>query len=498
MTDIRVTYSGLISVAVGLTTIITGLLFTLIITRTLDPIEFGTWGVITVLFLGVLQIEPIVSYWVTREIARGLESGKTAIFSSGIFSAVAIIIYLIIMFFVDNGTDTDFNSMFFAIFLIPLIFLNRVLSGINLGWKPQAVSFGILTMGIIQIPMILIFVYFFDMGVIGIIISVAVGNISSIIVLAISAREKIKSEIQLKFLKKWFKLSWLPFYPGIAGMVHTYDVVVFALIVGSVEGIAFWTVAILLPTLVANSGLISTGVYPKLLKEGKMDNLKTNITQIFFFAFPLASIVLVFAQPGLFILNPIYQVAYPVVIIMTFQVMLNTLSTVFQSILKGVETVDVDEKASFKQYIKSKLFFLPTLLLIQYSVYITLLVIMLLVFSATTDLIDLIIYWAIIMLATQIPITTCHYIMVRKNLNVKFEKNIIIKYFVVALVVFSLIYFVSEQFLEYDNNIFIFVPKIILLTVIGICGYILITYLIDNSTKKLVSAIINELKQKFD
>ena len=353
MADIRVTYSGLISVAVGLTTIVTGLLFTLIITRTLDPIEFGTWGVITAIFLGVLNIEPIISYWVSREIARGLESARTAIFSSGIFSSFAIVIYLIIVYFVDNGTDTDFSVVLLAGILIPLIFLNRVLGGINLGWKPQAVSYGILTMGITQIPMALIFVYLFDMGVIGVIIAVAIGNLSSIIVLAISSREKIRHEIQIKFLKKWFKLSWLPFYPGIAGMVHSYDVVVFSLIVGSVEGIAFWTAAILLPSLVANSGLISTAVYPKLLKDGKMDNLKTNITQIFYFAFPLSAIVIVFAKPGLFILNPIYQIAFPIVIIMTFQVVLNTLSTVFQSTLKGIETVDVDEKSSFKQYIKS-------------------------------------------------------------------------------------------------------------------------------------------------
>ena len=497
MAEIRVTYSGLISVAVGLITIITGVAFTLIVTRTLDPVEFGTWGVITVLFLGVLQIEPIISYWATREVARGLESAKTAIFSSGIFSSIGIIIYLIIIHFVHNGTDTDFESVFFAAFLIPIIFLNRILSGINLGWKPQAVSYGILVMGVTQIPMALIFVYFFDMGVMGIIISVAIANISSIIVLAISAREIIKKEFQIKFLKKWFRLSWLPFYPGIAGMVHAYDVVVFSLMVGSVEGIGFWTAAVLLPNLISNSGLISTAVYAKLLQKGKMENLQRNVTQIFFFAFPLSAIVIVFAEPGLFILNPIYQIAFPVVIIMTFQVVLNTLSTVFQSMLKGVETVDVDEKASFKQYIKSKLFLLPTLLLIQYSVYITLLVIMLWVAGSDYDLIDLITYWAIIMLSTQIPITICHYIMVRKHLQITFEFSIILKYFAISLVVFSLIYYLTEQFLEYDSNVFVFIPAVLLFTMIGVFGYISITYLVDSRTKHLVSEIINELKERF-
>ena len=487
----------MISVVVGLLTVITGLVFTIILTRTLDPVEFGTWGVITVLFLGVLNIEPIISYWATREVARGLESAKTAIFSSGIFSSMAVIIYLIIVHFVHSGTDTDFESIFLAAFLIPIIFLNRVLSGINLGWKPQAVSYGILVMGVTQIPMALIFVYFFDMGVMGIIISVAIANISSIIVLAISAREIIKKEFQIKFLKKWFRLSWLPFYPGIAGMVHAYDVVIFALLVGSVEGIGFWTAAVLLPNLISNSGLISTAVYAKLLQKGKMDNLQRNVTQIFFFAFPLSAIVIVFAEPGLFILNPIYQIAFPVVIIMTFQVVLNTLSTVFQSMLKGVETVDVDEKASFKQYIKSKLFLLPTLLLIQYSVYITLLVIMLWVAGSDYDLIDLITYWAIIMLSTQIPITICHYIMVRKHLQITFEFSIILKYFAISLVVFSLIYYLTEQFLEYDSNVFVFIPAVLLFTMIGVFGYISITYLVDSRTKHLVSEIINELKERF-
>jgi len=488
----------MISVVVGLLTVITGFVFTIILTRTLDPVEFGTWGVITVLFLGVLNIEPIISYWATREVARGLESAKTAIFSSGIFSSMAVIIYLIIVHFVHSGTDTDFESIFLAAFLIPIIFLNRVLSGINLGWKPQAVSYGILVMGVTQIPMALIFVYFFDMGVIGIIISVAIANISSIIVLAISARETIKKEFQIKFLKKWFRLSWLPFYPGIAGMVHAYDVVVFSLMVGSVEGIGFWTAAVLLPNLISNSGLISTAVYAKLLQKGKMENIQRNVTQIFFFAFPLSAIVIVFAEPGLFILNPIYQIAFPVVIIMTFQVVLNTLSTVFQSMLKGVETVDVDEKASFKQYIKSKLFLLPTLLLIQYSFYITLLVIMLWVAAASDyDVIDLITYWAIIMLSTQIPITICHYIMVRKHLQITFELSMILKYFAISLVVFGLIYYLTEQFLEYDSNVFVFIPAVLLFTMIGVFGYISITYLVDGRTKQLVSEIINELKGRF-
>ncbi|RZD44412.1 MAG: hypothetical protein CXT78_06590 [Thaumarchaeota archaeon] len=495
MAEIRITFTGLIAVATGMITAIIGIIFTLIITRMLDPVEFGTWGVISVIFLSVLQIEPIISYWTTREISRGLDSAKTAILASTILSSIGIVIFLLIAYVMGNKTDTDFQILFFASFLIPLIFLNKVLLGINLGWKPHAVSYGLLVFSIVQIPMALIFVYYFNLGVYGILFSVGIAYVSSIIVYVITAWEKIKKDFQIKFLKKWFKFSWLPFYPGVAGMIYSYDVIIFSLFVGTVEGIAFWTVAILLPSIVSHSGLISTAVYPKLLKYGKMDHLQRNITQIFYFGFPLSAIVIVFAQPGLFALNPIYQIVFPVVIIMTIQTFLNTLSTVFQAILRGVETVDMDENNGFKKYIKSKLFFLPTLLIIQYSIYISSLTVMLWFASSTSSQIELLVYWSLILLITQIPFTTYHFLMVRKKMQISLEYYKLLKYFVLSIIIFSFTYYLMEQFLEFNENIFVFIPNVLFFVLIGISGYICISYLIDDRTKQLVLEIIHEIRK---
>ena len=46
MSSIRVTYSGLITFVLMLVSIVTGLIFTLIVTRRLDQIEFGLWSLI--------------------------------------------------------------------------------------------------------------------------------------------------------------------------------------------------------------------------------------------------------------------------------------------------------------------------------------------------------------------------------------------------------------------------------------------------------------------
>ena len=46
MSNIRVTYAGLFSFLFGLISILTGLVFTIIVTRSLSVTEFGSWGVI--------------------------------------------------------------------------------------------------------------------------------------------------------------------------------------------------------------------------------------------------------------------------------------------------------------------------------------------------------------------------------------------------------------------------------------------------------------------
>ena len=66
MSNIRVTYSGLIGLVIGLSSVVTGLIFILIVTRSLTQEELGTWSLIGGLITYVVILEPMISYWATR------------------------------------------------------------------------------------------------------------------------------------------------------------------------------------------------------------------------------------------------------------------------------------------------------------------------------------------------------------------------------------------------------------------------------------------------
>lgn len=496
MSDIRVTYSGLFTLVFGLLSIITGLIFVLVITRTLSPQEYGTWGLINSLFVYSLVINSIVTFWSPREIARGNDSAKTALSFGGLLSAAGIVVYIISAYFVSLESDLDLTVIFFAALLIPFTFMHKQISAINIGWKPEVISYAVITIEIIKIPLVLSFVYFLGMGIEGIIITLIISSTIGTVIQVVYARKKITKFIKKEFIKKWLKTIWLSLYPRTVGLLFVTDVVVFFAITKSAEGVAFFSAALVIAGLVTYAGGITVGAYGKLLGGAKRTFLKENVTQLFYFAIPFAAISITFSKPGLFALNPLYEIAFPIVIFLSIRMMFFLLTQTFHSYLIGIENVDAKSNSTFKEYLKSKLFFLPNLQVIQNIVYIIILAIVLLVESKAVNEIDLVIHWSIIALITQIPVAIYLGYLVKKSFALTLEWMRIAKYLLVCTGVFSLSYVLYDKYLVYNSDIVQFVPNLLSFVAVGVVGYFVITYLIDSKTRALVNAIFSEIKRK--
>lgn len=160
MSKIRVTYSGLISFIIGIGSLLTGLIFTLIVTRRLTPEEFGEWGLIGALTGYVLMFSPVISYWNTREIARGEDSGRTSLQTSSLLSLIAILGYVLVITAFNENTEINLDLFLLAAIMIPMEYVKYSLTGICLGFKPQAGEYGLLIFESVKIPSGLIFIYF--------------------------------------------------------------------------------------------------------------------------------------------------------------------------------------------------------------------------------------------------------------------------------------------------------------------------------------------------
>ena len=498
MSNIRVTYTGLISFAVAIITIFTSFIFTVIITRTLSQEEFGIWSLINALFLSVLMGNTIVTYWSTRETARKIESGKSAILGSMILSVVFTFVYIILSNLMGYQTKIDQNILLFSTILIPILFLNGTLTAINLGWKPHVVSYGSLALGISQIIFGLFFIYFLKIGVYGVIITVSVSNLINIIILYKYAKPKLKNKINIDFFKSWIRLSWISLYPMLPITIEGSGLILFSIMTESVMGIAIWTVAMLAPSAISHVGLISRAIYPKLLSGENRDYVGNNITLLLFFNFLMTGLVIAFAKPILFILNPIYEEAYFILILLAIGNFFTVLTNVFIQSLTGSETIDMNKKSTFRQYLKSKLFYPYTIRLIQTSSALIILPFgLILLIQNNYSEINLLEFWAILLLVTQIPLALHLYVITKNTLTLSINRITILKYFLAAIISFSTIFVLSEQFLIY-NDLYSFIPELLLFVVIGMFFYLFLTYALDSNTRFLCKSIISEITKKVD
>jgi O-antigen/teichoic acid export membrane protein len=497
MSNIRVTYSGLISLASNLVSVITGLIFVIIVTRSLTPEEFGVWGLISGLLAYAVIISPIVCYWSTRETARGEESGKTAVSTNSMLSLLGVTIYLIISYFVARQSNFDESVILLAVILIPVIFLNDILIAIIRGWKTHILNYGLLSFEISKIVFVTIFIYFWDLGVTGAIFAVFVSYLPSIIILFMYSIPQIKNKFNSEYVKKWFKLFWIPTYRQLPNTILLTDVVIFSVITGSVIGVAYFTAARTIGYLVDHTRAISQAMYPKILESGKQEYLQENLMLFFFLSLPLVGLSIIFSEAGLYILNPIYVIASPVVIFLSLKSFLTALNSNFFLGLQGLEKVDVNKKSTFKDYAKSKIMLHPTFQLIRSGIYFASLAI---IFSfQTNDVfnIDLISLWALIGLLVELPLTWYMIHMVKKEFTLNLQWSSIIKYFLTCLGTFGLTYLLIQEFLVFNEEILIFLPNLLPFAIFAIVLYFLITIIVDNRARKLAKKIISELNSKF-
>jgi O-antigen/teichoic acid export membrane protein len=391
-----VTYSGLLYLFVGLSSIATGLAFSLIITRTLTAEEFGTWSLIHAVIGYLLISQSVISFWTTRGIARGSDLGKTSFVSSLMFSIGIIPIYILIVISSFENSNIIQPSMIFALILVPLFLLSRNLTAINAGFQPHVVSYTLLVLEFSRVFIVFIFVYLLDLGLDGAIFALFLAQLIQVSYQTYLARTKLKAKFQFNLLKNWIKLSWLTIYSAGPNLLRNFDLALYTIITSSVIGVAFYAISLTIGRLVSHSEKLSQGLYPKLLSGGDYSHISNNFSLLLLFGLPLVGLSIVFSKPGLYALNPIYQEATLIVILLSLRTFFLSFSHTIERTLTGIEKIDVTEKPSIRSFLKSTLFKLPTYRYVKLGIYLIILTTVFLLYNDSVSEIELVTYWATI------------------------------------------------------------------------------------------------------
>ena len=495
MDDIRVTYSGLLGFVVAIGGMIAGIAFIIIVTRQLEPEEFGIWAVIGSMTTYSVVTKPIISYWTTRQIARGIPVGKTSMVSTSLFASGSIPIYVLSVYLFTNIESAFLDSMLLGAIMIPVLFIQGTLSAVNLGHKPQAVSIGMAAFQFFKIPVGLALVFFLELGLDGAILTIFVAHLSDIAIQLYYARSHLVVPRDFSYLREWIKQSWMPVYGKMPAVLHAMDVIVYTVIVGSVIGVAYYAAALVVSRMVKHTVQISQGLYPKLLTKSNKDHISDNFTLMMYFAIPLVILAVLFSKHTMFLLNPEYAQAWMAGVLLTFGRFLRVIMKFLKYVMMGTDDVDIKKMPSASALLHSKLFMAGTIDNMYYTVYIAVLVASLYIFRDLPEL-ELVIIWSLVMLSVSAPFLLYYVILVRRHTPFKVKYMYILKYVIGGIGIMIVFVLTNEHIMVFDTSIHMYIPGLLLEMAICCATYLGITYAIDKKTRRLFGLMISEISAR--
>ncbi len=374
--EIRVHYSGFVIFAAQITSLFTGLVFTLLLTRNMNTAEFGAWSLIFYLVGLFTLMSGLFPFWATRFIARGKEgSVKTAVSANLSLALVTMTVYLLlipgILGILHVGSVEVFVFLVAGLQIIN-VHLVAVLEACLRSVKPQAAGYGLLIEEAAKV--VLAFGIFIWTGQLfyGAIAGVIIGASVQTVFYTWLLRDHLRQKIHLSLLREWLKGSGAFVY-NVAGIQLAGSVLYLLIHFGGESALGDYQAAVTFSTIIGYAGSLTFALYPKMLTQECPSDIIVSFKNMLMFALPMATVALTMATSLLTILNVSYSPSSPILGILAVDALVILISQFYTQCLLGTETLDLEGSISFRELGRSKIFKVFSLPYIQAAIALPLL-----------------------------------------------------------------------------------------------------------------------------
>ncbi len=487
--SIRLRYSGFILFLFRLISVGTGLLNTLIVTRNITIEEYGIFNNINDVLSYFTLTATIIPFWVMRFSARRRPgAAKTGIVVNAMIATAVATLYLLtisgILYALQINKEYLTTYMIGA-FLIMENHMIAVLEAVLRSKRPETIGFGLFVLEISKLPLTFLFIVILRLGLIGALTGLILAFSIQITFYLKNLMRYLKEKIRWNYVKEWFKASLLNIYGITSERILALPNIFLFIYVGGLSR-AYYGASQVISSIIGYSSYLAFALYPKLLAGGGREDVATSFKMVLMFAVPMALGAFALSEDLLSILNISYKVAKPVLMALSLNAFLMTLSLIFSSIISGTEDIDADARISCRKLIKSRLFLSITINYVKAAIAVPLTY--LIFTSLPLDALAAAVYLALINVSTNIFAMLMRYMIAKKCLKFAIPWVNVGKYFGVSLLMAFILYS-----LQTPARLTIIVAKVLF----GALVYFLILFVIDDETRRIIRFIKKEAAKTF-
>jgi O-antigen/teichoic acid export membrane protein len=355
--NISVRRTGLVVFSSRMVSVFTGLIFLLLMTHSLSVQQFGLWEVILDIVTFACYPAGLLVFWATREIARGRFLGRTAIWMNLAFSLFGLALYFLFSFVSAARVESSLDSLLLAILLVPIGYWNQAANAVVSGHRPIVAGYSVIASEVCKLAVAFPALLVFHIGIDGVIVSVMAANVAQAATSTFMTRDADALPFDVAAGKSWLARSWLPSLTSLPYVLGVADTYIASLAAGNTTLVGYYQAAFAVATIAGYSFYLASALYPLLLRGGSDELTAATLDLTLLFGVPMAVGAAALAKPILYVLRPTYTEASTALTILAFAALVNSVSLILDQNLMGRDKVDVDEKATFRRYVGSAIFF---------------------------------------------------------------------------------------------------------------------------------------------
>jgi len=470
----------------------TGLLFTVMAARWLNPSGFGTWEVIVTLVTFSGYPLGTVAYWATRDVARGRLVGRTALITGALMSSLGLVIYFSFTYFTYSRILASFTPFLLGALLVPLSYWSSAVSAIVTGYRPAVYGISLVTSEMAKLATAYVGLFVYKLGIDGVILALLVSYLVQSLVSTYMVRLAASEKFDSAQVRRWSNLAWLPALNYLPASLAVADTYVVALGYGTAL-VGTYQVAFTVATVITYASSLAFAMYPLLLRGGSERLPAESLEFSLLFAIPMAVGCVVLASPILFLFGPKYVPGALGLEVLAVMFIFNNISLLLDQTLMGTEKVDVGERPSFRRLVGSNLLFVPLVNVCYGVVYVGSL------FFAVSfatghgfDTSSTLATWATVQL-----IATFAFMIVKIRRASRVAKLLpgvsVVHYFAAAAVMAGLVYLLAGGALNQGLGTLSYGARLLGVTVLGAVAYFLVVYALNQKFRELTRAFLRRL-----
>ena len=487
--EIRLQYSGFALFIAKMLSVATGLAFTLMLTRATTEQQYGIWSNINDMIAYFAFLAPAFPFWTMRFVARNKEgSVKTGVFANIIISIIATIIYLPLIPLITSLlgiSETYLIPYLIASMQMMEVYLITMLEGCLRAKMPQTIGYGLLIEESCKVLLAYILIIKFQQPLIGALLSLITAfTIQNAYYLKLLSKE-LKQPIKWNYVKEWLKGSTINIYYYVGDRIAAF-IFIMLIIYGGQVARGQYQAAMIIANIIIYSSFLSFALYPKLLAENSIQDITTSLKTVLMFAIPMTAGAIALSNSYLIILNEIYEEAAPVLIVLAVSAFVQIISSVFSSVLFGLEKMDAKAKIPLQKLVKSPLFIVFTLPYVQSAITLPTTFYVLTTFTQNPP-VTAALYVSIIDTIARSAMFLVLYVIIRKMVKLNIPWKNIAKYVFASVVMASILFLIPHP------TRLLFTLGI---TAAGAILYLTLLIAIDKEARTLANYMWQEIKFK--